>query len=429
MAESPRITVVSEALRHAQDRNFEEAGDVLRHEGLKKGVEHALYLGGRSSIGRAALSRLAGEPIDDPRLRTYVSELELDGPVGIAPGWDKTGKTIHGWQAAGARHHAVGGITFFPQAGNRMPRLRTMESALGDHGVDVSLNCFGFWCPGSDKVLYNIQRQKELGEITIPIIPQITINKEFYDGANLDFIGDMVRRTIKKLLPIADAINLGLSSPNTVGMRDTQNSGLEFMSQIIYRAREVTLQSDKYIPIIYKGDGDGGEERAEQYCHWAEVSGDRFDAFELINTTALPHIKARYGAENMPGGLAGADSEYQQMALDTVRYIYQAVGSRFDIIGTGGVNSPEQALKMLEAGASAIGVNTGIRRHGIGTVRFLESGLLKLIDQKYPDATSLDQIIGAGTSRGPKVLTRESVSDKFRLQAERVGKGTYKERM
>lgn len=431
MIENPRITIISETLRHLRKHDFTETSDVLRHEGLKKTVEEGLYRSGRSRLGRRALSALAGEPVDAPLLQTNVAGLELAGPVGIAPGWDKTGKTIQGWQAAGARHITIGGITPFPQAGNRMPRVRTIDNKLGDHGVNISLNSFGFWSPGADKVVYNIQKQKESGEINVPIIAQVTLNKEFYEGEDLDLIGKMIGLTVRKVLPIADAISLGLSSPNTKGMREAQEAGSrgdQFLTRVVYAARLAVAHSERQVPIIVKGDGDGGEERLEMYCKWVEWREDAFDALELINTTALPHIKARYGLEQLPGGLAGADTEYQQMALDAVKYVYEAVGDRTDIIATGGCNTPEQALKMIEHGGSAIGVNTIIRKLGLRAPRLLEGGLLKLITKEYPEATRLDQVVGVGTARGPKYLTREDPADKAINVSKRVSQGTQSTR-
>jgi len=428
VAENPRITIASETLRHLRSQEWAAAGDVLRHEGLKKGVETSLFLAGRSELGRAALSNLAGPVVNDPRLATYVSTLELPGPIGIAPGWDKTGKTLHAWQAAGAHHVTVGGITCFPQPGNPMPRLRTMDRLIGDHGTHISLNAFGFWNPGADKVAYNIQQQREKGEITLPVIAQMTLNKEFYETDNLDLVHRLVSMTIRKVLPVADAINLGLSSPNTKGMREAQSGGSkddEFIMRIAAAARDEVSRVDRYVPIIFKGDGDGGEARLEYYCKWVEWREEYLDAFELINTTALPHIKARYGmTPEIPGGLAGADAEYQQLALDAVKYVYEAVGDRVDIIATGGCDSGEQALKMLEHGGSAIGVNTAIRSLGLRMPRVIERDLLGLIAQKYPDADALDQVVGADTRRGPKHLTREKVTDKAANAARRIAAGT-----
>lgn len=424
--DNPKISIASESLRHASAWNVAELDTTLRHEGMKKLVEKGLHLAGGNPLGRFALRHTEGGPIKDPRLHTEVAGLELDGPVGLAPGWDKTGKTIHAWQALGAHHTTIGGVTLFPQRGNPMPRLRTMDQSVGDHGSAVSLNSFGFWNLGANQVIYNIEKQKASGEINIPIILQLTLNKEFYEPHNRYMVRDILSETVKRVLPVADAVNLGLSSPNTVGMRESQDVQ-KFISEIMYATAYAIKSSDRPVPLILKGDGDGGEKRLDSYARLVEYSDKgTFDAFELINTTGLDHIKERYGLpKQFPGGLAGADPEYQQMALDAVKFVYERVGGRVDIIGVGGINSGAQALKMIEAGASALSINTAVRALGLGAIRIIEKQLLEKIDAVYPDATSLDQIIGAATRKGPKCQAKETSEQIQAKIAERIRTGHY----
>jgi dihydroorotate dehydrogenase len=406
MAENPSHTLLTESVDRLRHGEFEEFADIWRHEGLKKLVEFALYQGGNHELGRLALKYLVGgRPVNDPRLHTKVGNLEMAGPAGLAPGWDKTGKTLQAWQALGARHKTDGGTTFFSQAGKRMPRLRTFDNQLGDHGVDISLNAFGFWNHGWKKLVYNIQKQREISGVHIPLIVQATLNEEYYQQDKQHMLRDMLVGTIVELLPVADGISLGLTSPNTPNMRDKQDQ-FNFLSEITAAASYAVKSYDEDKTLIFKGDGDGGEERWHYYCRLATFRDRTCDAFELINTTRLLHIWAKYGMdpEKIPGGLAGADPDYQQLALDAVKYVYEGAGDTIDIIGTGGIDSPEQALKMIEAGASAVGINTAVRKLGLGVMKHIERGLVEKIDGQYPDVSSLDQIIGVKTERGAKAF-------------------------
>lgn len=393
MTESPKISLVSESLRN-MNVDVESMREIWRHEGLKKGVERILEHGPRLSFTRWVMEHAAGGVATDTRLFTEVAGLHLDGPVGIAPGWDKTGKTVLGWQTLGANHITPGGVTLFPQSGNRMPRLRTFDHRVRDGGTSKSLNAYGFPSLGADTVAYNIAKQKEAGDVDIPVIVQVTLNKEMYEEGNRDAIPGILATTIRKVLPVADGINLGLSSPNTMGMRDAQ--AYEFLYKCISTAREAAPD----VPLGYKGDGDGGEERLEMYSGLA-IATD-LDYLELINTTSLAHIKAKYGAEDLPGGLAGADPDYQKLAVDSVKYIYEAVGDRVDIIGMGGVNSMAQAMRLIRAGASAIGINTAVRQLGARAVTIIEHGLSTEMNG-FPAGTRLENVIGIDTKRGPKV--------------------------
>ncbi len=214
---------------------------------------------------------------------------------------------------------------------------------------------------GVDQLVYNIYKQREKGEITVPVILQLTLNKEFYSG-NLGYsLGAALVETAKRALQlvdgtrVVDGISLGLSSPNTAGMRLSQDQGLreagvlnEALNAVAYTIKAI----DSDMTLIYKGDGDGGEERLNIYAQMIEMQGEHYvDALELINTTRSPDILACYGIpRNLEGGVAGNDEAYKKLALEAIRYVYERVGSVVDIIGTGG--GANQAFEMIEAGAS-----------------------------------------------------------------------------
>lgn len=431
MTEIPEtdITIASEVRRHLLMGEASEAYDILRHEGLKHVAEKGLYLAGANELGRATLKYLVGgAPVVDPLLRTYVSTLELDGPIGLNPGWDKPGNCIQAWQALGAHHTTVGGVSLFPQTGKRMPRLFTFSNQFHDNGMDVSINSMGFPSPGARATRFNINRQRQQAGVHIPVIVQLTMNHEFFQNDNLDLVHELMRMTAEELLDVADGFSIGLTSPNIDNMRKVQtgNRADQFILRVAAAVRNVASTSNRHIPIIFKGHGDLGERQWEYYCRWAEYREDYFDAFELINTTRLPHIWAKYGInpDSLGGGLAGADPDYQQLALDATTYVYEAIGDRFDIITTGGINSGPQLVKALESGGSAGGINSAIPKLGLGAMKLIERDALALLKQKYPKATSLDQIIGIATSRGPKNMTREAPANKRANIARRIGQAT-----
>lgn len=390
MSETVPISLRSETFRHIED-----LAAIWLHEGLKHGVESVMALGSRNAAGRWLLEHYAGTPVDDSRLATEVAGVSLGGPVGLAPGWDKPGKTVLAWQSLGAHHATPGGVTFDSQHGNPMPRLHTFNERLGDFGTSKSLNAYGFPSLGVKKFVPIIARQKDTGRLKIPVFVQVTVNKEFYEPSKLEHIPAMLAATIREVLPVADGINVGLSSPNTLGMRDAQEE-YEFLCRCMMAVRKATGD----LPLGYKGDGDGGKRRLDTYARLALETG--IDYFELINTTTLPNIKGKYGLENRPGGLAGADPDYQDLAEWAVRYFYEAVGDKVDIIGMGGVNTAVRAMRLIRAGASAISINTAVREHGPRVMSAIERDLSSMMDL-YPGVTRLGQIVGADTRRGPKL--------------------------
>lgn len=376
-----------------REGSFGEAADIWRHEGLKKGVEQAMHAAASTAPGRWLIEQLAGAPAPDPRLRTAIGNLTLEGPTGIAPGWDKTGNAVLAWQAAGAHYVQPGAFPENPQPGNPRVRLRTFDERVGDHGKSRALNSFGFNSPGARQGRSNIDRQRATGKVHIPVIVQVTANKEYYDDARRSELPAHIARAVRILAPAADGISFGLSSPNTAGMRTGQNY-LRLYDIIRASQDAASGVTDKELLFILKGDGDGGEERLDMYCQLVE---DTSVHLELINTTGLARIKARYGAADLPGGLSGADPDYQALRDQVIRYVYENVGDKASIIGSGGVNSPEQAMSALGAGASAVSVNTAIRTHGLHTVRNIEGG----VPARLAEYGTLARYIGSLTGRGP----------------------------
>jgi dihydroorotate dehydrogenase len=336
-------------------------------------VEAVLHAAASAGIGRAALRHYRGVAVQDERLRTSIGSIPLDGPFGLGAGWDKTGKTILAWQLLGARHITVGGIPLWPQGGKSAPRLRTFAAHVSDHGVGKSLNSYGFPSGGAYVVGREIAHQRELGA-TIPIIAQVVANAEMYEPRYLPDIPVHLAEAVRILLRTGaapDAISLGLSSPNTPGARGAQDDYSFMRDTVVHVQGAISHYSDREIPVIYKGDGDGGDQRLDLYCSLANETGV---ALELVNTTSLRHIKAKYEAEDLPGGLAGADPDYQALALRSVRYVFE--NTSVPIIGIGGVDSAEHGLAMVQAGASAVGINTGIRTLGLGAFTLLEGQML-----------------------------------------------------
>ena len=395
MSMSPEITLMHETARNIQE-GLRGATDVWRHEGLKRGVEFVLDHLSRRESGLWLLEQASGGSIVDDRLATSIGGLALEGPMGVAPGWDKPGRTMAAWHAMGARHGTPGAVVFWGQPGNRMPRLHTFTRYIGDHGNEVSLNSYGFYAPRREKVIYNLERQREAGlvgkENGMPIIVQVTLNKEMYDEEHKDHIPHWLAATIKAVLPVADGISLGLSSPNTKGMRIAQDD-----EKFVVNCVKVALDVADGKPVVYKGDADGGEPRFDIYCRLIDEFGI---IMELINTTGKREIKAKYGVENLPGGLAGGDPDYQQMAVDAVRYVYEQTGG--EIIGVGGigVGRTGQAIRLLRAGARALGVNTGIRKRGAKIMTSTEREIIDHLDTLPPGRDTLQHVIGADTKRG-----------------------------
>jgi dihydroorotate dehydrogenase len=80
------------------------------------------------------------------------------------------------------------------------------------------------------------------------------------------------------------------------------------------------------------------------------------------------------------GGLSGP--EIFPATLENVRRTRARFGSAIDVIGTGGVDSPDKALALLDAGATAIGYFTGFITQGPGLARRILAQLRARLDRQ-----------------------------------------------
>ncbi|MCL4459638.1 MAG: 4Fe-4S binding protein [Chloroflexi bacterium] len=82
-----------------------------------------------------------------------------------------------------------------------------------------------------------------------------------------------------------------------------------------------------------------------------------------------------------------------------------AMANRVDIVGVGGVSTPEDAVEMFLAGAKAIGVCTAPLTRGLSVFQKLTSGLGRLLDEL--GYASIAEVSGASL---PYLIEKESVT-------------------
>jgi dihydroorotate dehydrogenase len=68
-------------------------------------------------------------------------------------------------------------------------------------------------------------------------------------------------------------------------------------------------------------------------------------------------------ASKSPGAVTGA--RLTKRGIEVVRYIAEKSGHNYPIIGSGGMMEPKDISDMLEAGASLVALNTGLRENGL----------------------------------------------------------------
>jgi dihydroorotate dehydrogenase len=339
-----------------------------------------------SSLGRGFDTRF------DHRLSPTVFGLGFINPVGLAAGLDKQGTAIAAWSAMGFGFAEVGTVTPRPQPGNPKPRLFRLSQ---DRAI---INRFGFNSEGAAGVAANLSREVRLKADTTEAIrlkPDSTQTWEFRVGVNIgknkdtpnDRAAEDYVATIDVLCPYADYFAINVSSPNTEGLRDLQESQplRALVEQAVRRVRE--RSQARPVPVLVKVSPDAGEADLLRSVD-AAVEGGAAGIIATNTTVARPLLEGKAASEI--GGLSGAP--LKATADAACRLLFRHLGKRIPIVGVGGIFTADDAYERMRSGASLIQIYTALVYEGPNVVRAILTGLA---DRLAQDGFSrIDEVIG-----------------------------------
>ncbi|MDT7801901.1 MAG: dihydroorotate dehydrogenase [Actinomycetota bacterium] len=319
---------------------------------------HERTIGVLSRLGKAApaLSRLYR--VDDP-----VTELGLRFPnrVGLAAGMDKNGRALPAWAGLGFGFVEVGTVTRLAQPGNPKPRLFTLPE------TDAVINRMGFNNDGAEALAAKLARDGKPG---VPL--GISIGKSKVTPLE-DAVEDY-RFSLRALHPYADYFAINVSSPNTPGLRQLQDRAAlaELLGEL--RSTSVSLAgSGTPTPVLVKVAPDLTDDALAELL---EVCLDHGVAGIIATNTTLSRdgvAAAESSLAGQAGGLSGRPLTTR--AAEVVRFVHDHTGGSLPIIGVGGVLGPDDAVRLVDAGASLVQLYTGFALHGPGLVRRVSRGL------------------------------------------------------
>ena len=315
-----------------------------------------------AALGRAwvvnALRLLPRAPADG-RLAQQVFGLSFDNPVGLAAGLDKQGTAAAAWAALGFGFVEVGTVTPRPQPGNPRPRLFRLAP---DRAI---INRFGFNSVGASGVAENLAA-------ALPIGPRVGVNLGRNRQTPNEQAADDYVRTVEVLHPYADFFVINVSSPNTSGLRDLQESRAlrQLVEHVVTRAREITTR--KTIPVLVKVSPDMASADLLGSVD-AALEGGAAGIIATNTTVARNGLRASARLAGEIGGLSGAP--LKRMANDACRALYAHLGRRVPIVGVGGIFTADDAYERIRAGASLVQLYTGLIYEGPGLVARIVRGL------------------------------------------------------
>jgi dihydroorotate dehydrogenase len=295
---------------------------------------------GQAGLRRLPLDRLGVFHLEDPRLAVTLGGVRLPNPVILAAMYYDRRILA---RAMGLGFGAVTTKSITPEArpGHPPPNLVRIRTAAGPGLV----NCNGFQNPGLDAfraVLRNLPHR-------VPLIVSLA-------GESAEDYEQLARA----LGPFADLLELNISSPNTALVYAWSTRPRELRAAL-ERVRAVAA-----VPLVIKLSPDFAEANEDQIIPTALEAGVRIVNYGNTRRVEEPRLSQKFG------GLSGP--AIFPATLENVRRTRAKFGDALELIATGGVDAPDKALRLLEAGATAVSYFTGfITRGPILARRILQS--------------------------------------------------------
>ena len=347
---------------------------------------HSRLISSLSVTSRSRLlMSLTGNLYGSPELPVNLFGLDFLNPLGIAAGLDKNGEAVPAWQSIGFGFSEIGGVTLHDQLGNPRPRMfrATAEKAL--------VNRMGFNNIGAELIHDKLSDWKERG--LWPGAPVgINLGKSKITplgDASKDYAGSM-----EILWNHADFFVINVSSPNTIGLRELQQS--RHLDSILELCQKINLECSKRNekrpkPLLVKIAPELGDNQLKEILELISKHG--LQGIVATNTTTKrpdtnnSRCKAVYDQE---GGLSGFP--LKDTSTEVIRKIYRMTDGKIPIIGVGGIFNDEDAWEKITAGASLIQLYTGLVFEGPGIARSITTGLKKRV--KEAGFESISEVVG-----------------------------------
>ena len=292
--------------------------------------------------------------VKSPKLERKLFGLTFENPVGIAAGFDKNATHISEFEKFGFGFIEIGTVTPKPQHGNPKKRLFRLKE---DTAI---INRMGFNNDGVTKIKnrlkknYNVLIGGNIGK------NKVTPNSQ----AKNDYI-----ICFKDLYNYVDYFVVNVSSPNTPGLRELQSK--EFLNDLFIDLNKLRSNETIKKPILIKISPDLSKEKILEILE--VIDTNNIDGIIATNTTIdYPNLKSKN--KNETGGLSGAP--LYDKSNEVISFISKKTNGKLPIIGVGGISTPQQAVKKMEAGAHLIQLYTGIIYEGPGIVRKINKKLL-----------------------------------------------------
>jgi len=214
-----------------------------------------------------------------------------------------------------------------------------------EHGL---INAVGLPSPGYKQMGKELE---QLSESRIPFIAAIYAH-------SIEEYAEMTKFISRFSPPI---IELNMSCPHCKGEGQPFGVDCKIAEELVVAVKKAAGK----IPVMPKLTAQAMD-IAGIAAACEKAGADAICAINTVGPAMLINPEARKPVlANRFGGLSGP--AIKPIALRCVYQIYEAV--KIPILGTGGINSGRDAIEFVQAGATAIGIGSGVYYHGIGVFK------------------------------------------------------------
>jgi len=306
--------------------------------------------------------------IDDPRLQVKIGNITLKNPIGLSAGFDKNITAPHAYPMLGFGFAELGSITASAQPGNPKPRLWRLPA---DKGLIVY---YGLSNCGSVEAARRVKKKLSKRDIPYGISIAVTTGLQAHE-----MVDDYVKAFLD-LYELADYVTLNVSCPNVAS--SSVFAQVSFIRELLQNIKKVVDEKQITKDIFIKIGPDMSDDDLDMVIDTClEYGMTGIIATNLIkNRSWVKQFKSSSEQLDHPGGISG--KQLQKKSNEIIHHIRKRAGDKLYIIGVGGVFTAQDAFEKLQAGADAIHMITGFIYGGPFTIRQINKGLLKILDEK-----------------------------------------------
>ena len=325
-------------------------------------------------------------------LQQKVDGVTFHNPIGLSAGFDKNIQLSLLMKDIGFGFASGGSVTLEPRKGNRRPwfhRLPKTRSVV----VYAGMPNYGLK-KISHHIIKNRSRIQDMPTVvSVAVIANKSTKDQFGPHVSEDLIVKDVKKAVEYIVKhqLASVVEINISCPNAgkepfiypemLDMLLREMDGVERNVPFWIKMPHLydMQQFDSLLQIIVRHNIQG------------------VTVANLVKDRTKVTIKDPL-TDEIRGGLSGEPT--RKHSLELIRHAYQKYGDKLTIIGVGGIFTAEDAYAKIRAGASLVGLITGLFFEGPQLIGRINRKLVALL--KNDGFSHISEAVGADFKEKPK---------------------------